>query len=89
MMALSRGVACCSSESNMDEILIDPIKERRNLGFRRLDIVKRIRLEEQLRIAPGLEVGRLAPADSSASVRTAHRHWAFAKAWLYQELRGE
>jgi RNA polymerase sigma factor (TIGR02999 family) len=42
----------------------------------------------QLRYFTGLTIQQAAAA-LDISVRTANRHWAYAKAWLYQELQGE
>ena len=41
----------------------------------------------QLRYFTGLTIQQAADA-LSISVRTANRHWSFAKAWLYRELQG-
>ncbi len=41
-----------------------------------------------LRFFAGLTAAQAAEA-LGISLRTANRHWAYAKAWLYQELRGE
>ncbi len=40
----------------------------------------------KLRYFAGLSMEQTASA-LAISLRTAHRHWAYAKAWLYQELR--
>jgi RNA polymerase sigma factor (TIGR02999 family) len=40
----------------------------------------------QLRYFAGLTIAQTASA-LGLSVRTANRHWAYAKAWLYQQLR--
>jgi DNA-directed RNA polymerase specialized sigma24 family protein len=40
----------------------------------------------QLRYFAGLTIAQTATA-LGLSVRTANRHWAYAKAWLYQQLR--
>jgi RNA polymerase sigma factor (TIGR02999 family) len=42
----------------------------------------------QLRYFAGLTIGQTAEA-LGISVRTANRHWAYAKAWLYQQLGGQ
>jgi RNA polymerase sigma factor (TIGR02999 family) len=41
----------------------------------------------KLRYFAGLTIERAAEA-AGVSVRTANRHWAYAKAWLYQQLNG-
>jgi DNA-directed RNA polymerase specialized sigma24 family protein len=41
----------------------------------------------QLRHFAGLTIEQTAEA-LGISVRTANRHWAYAKAWLYQQLHG-
>jgi RNA polymerase sigma factor (TIGR02999 family) len=41
----------------------------------------------QLRYFAGLTIERAAAA-LGISVRTANRHWAYARAWLYRQLRG-
>ena len=42
----------------------------------------------QLRYFAGLTIEQVAEA-LGISVRTANRHWAFAKAWLFQQLGGQ
>jgi RNA polymerase sigma factor (TIGR02999 family) len=42
----------------------------------------------KLRFFAGLTMGEAAAALGIAP-RTAHRHWAFARAWLYDDLRGD
>ena len=40
----------------------------------------------QLRYFAGLSIEETAPA-LGISVRTANRHWAYARAWLFRQLR--
>ena len=42
----------------------------------------------KLRYFAGLTIQETAAA-LGISVRTANRHWAFARAWLYQQLGGQ
>jgi RNA polymerase sigma factor (TIGR02999 family) len=42
----------------------------------------------KLRYFAGLTIGQTAEA-LGISVRTANRHWAFARAWLFQRLAGQ
>ena len=57
--------------------------------------LKRLEAEEpliaqvvQLRYFAGLTIEQVAES-LGISVRTANRHWAYAKAWLFQQLGGQ
>ena len=63
---------------NFDETIRTELERLEQTDPRKAQVVK-------LRFFAGLTIERTAEA-LGISVRTANRHWAYARAWLYQQL---